>query len=492
MKAKVLLLFLIGVAASATPFRLSLSDVPRTLDPHLLRGSSGQYVSHQLYRNFYRIKEDNSLQGELGDSCQPKKKKWVCKIKDSSRWSDGSPLTSEDFKQSWLRSLTLPSPRASLLFPIKNAESIFNKTSPRDSLGIKILSPKTFEIYWEKESEPTAVFLSSPLFVPLPKGEWPSKVPSLFSGPYSLASIDTTQIIMTPNPHYYKKNTRPTLHWLLIDETLLVQAYQSKKIDFLRRVPTSQLPLFKKREGFFQVEVLRLDSLFFGPQLVDKENLRLNLIHSLDYLAFQKLFYSNSKPGCVGIPREFYEGDEICLTTAVSLKKNDSSFSDLEFLYSSLGGEDHRRLAEWLQNQWLKKLNLKVKVRGLENKIFLTQLKQNPPSIFRRGVSPESPHCSSLLELFHSSNADNRSQIRDLSLDQSIQNLKLHENPLTPWPPSKKSKDLCRESLVKLLSKNQIIPTGRIEMSFALQPQWKNLKINSLGHMDLSDLELIK
>lgn len=479
-----LFFLLIGALVQAAPFRLSLTEPPRNLDPHLLRSSSGQYVIQQLYRNFFRFNQNHELVPELGESCQTQKTKWICQIKPAAQWHDGTPITAQDFKKSWQRILTLPSPRADLLFAIQNAQAIFEKRKTAETLGVRIVNEKTFEIQWEKGALPTSLFLMSPLFVPLQNGELN---PKKFSGPYQLSSTSTTEVSMGPNSFYYLQNRRPALQWVLIDENLTVQAFEKKQIDFLRRVPTSLIPQKRALPGFFQTESLRLDSLFFGPQLLKNKDLREQLITSLNYTDMQKLFNSTTRPGCMGVPLLFYSGDEICYTSR-SPEKLKSPPPSLEFRFSSLGGEDHRRLAEWLQNQWQEKLALKVTVQGLENKIFLAQIEQNPPSIYRRGLSPEWPTCSGVLESFHSKNPDNRSQVKDQKLDQLIEQLQKVE--MGSVTPTKKTKELCKQSLLRLKELNQNIPTGRIFFSFMIQPQWGGLDINLLNHLDLGQLEL--
>lgn len=463
-----------AAAESAAVFSLSLSEIPKSFDPHTLRSSSGQYVQQQLYRNFYRLDKNNQLIPELGEKCLKKPGAHVCEIKKTAKWSDGTDITADDFLKSYQRILTLPSPRADLLFWILNAEDIMNKKRPMKDLGFKVLGPKKFEIQWQNKNEPADFLLMSPLFVPLKNGNQHSEV---FSGPYQILSKTPTEFKMTANPHYFKKNNRPQLNWLLFDENLAYQAFENQKLDFLRRVPTSRIPELKKSPDFFLSPVLRLDSLFFGPDLKANLELRKQLIEALDYEQMQKLYNSESRPGCVGVPLEFYSGDEICFPN----KKNKVSLKNqkpLQFTYSSLGGEDHRRLAEWLQSEWRKNLNLSIQVRGLENKIFLNQVRTQPPAIFRRGLSPENPTCFGILESFHSKSPDNLSILIDEKFDQMLGTLKQNSTP-----------QKCREVLQYLLDQKIMIPTGRIFFAFRMSQKWQNLELNLLNHMDLSELE---
>ncbi|MFN8846914.1 MAG: ABC transporter substrate-binding protein [Bdellovibrionales bacterium] len=491
---------LFGAAVQAAPFRISLNEVPRNWDPHEQRSSSGGYLLQQLYRNFYKLGSDGKITGDLGEGCTPQNKKWLCKIKDNSKWSDGSAITAQDFQKSWLRVLTRPAPRANLLFSIKNAEDIFKKQKPLEALGLQVLDEKTFSIEWTDPNRPDPTLLLSPLFVPVKNGEW--KKNTFFSGPYIIKTVTSTQIELLNNIHYPISHPRPEVHFILLDESLMVQAFIKNQLDFVRRVPTSQIPQFKKDPRFLQVETLRFDSLFFGPQLKNEEPLRKNLITTLNYKELQSLLNSESLPGCVGLPLSFYSGPELCVTSTTPNSQNSiqtpqnsdpkktkpaAKLKKYDFLYSALGGEDHRRLSEWLQSQWSNLIQLEV--RGMENKIFLSRLQQQRPALFRRGISPEFPSCSSLLKIFQTTSSDNISEIKDAKIDQALNELQNSEDLLKG--PHAKSQKLCRKTLELILNQNQSIPTGRIFMSFLLNPNWKGVEINSLNHLNLSLLKKV-
>ncbi len=466
-----------GLGWSQTPFHLSLTSPPRDLDPHHLRASSGQYLSQQLFRHFYRLSEDNEFVPELGERCIKKPKKWTCHLKKNLKWSNGQPITAEDFVLSYRRILTRPSPRADLLAPIANAQDILNKKKPASALGVKAVNPHTLEIQWEVAGSDYEYILMSPVLVPLPEGDFK---PHENRGPYKLTQITSRQVVLEPNEHYHKKNDRPPLHWLLYEDTLAIQAYRQNQLDFLRRITTSMIPTFQRQPGFRWTPVNRLDSLVMGPSLLKDQELRRKLIASLDYQEMQSLYHSPHRPGCFGMPLDLYEGDEICYHEPAPAKENlDRSLS---FIYSALGGEDHRRLSEWLQSQWRTKLGIKLQVKGLENKIFLQQIASSPPDIYRKGLSPENPTCHGSLEIFTSKHPDNFLKFQNPRFDELVGKLSQGD--------SKSQKKICREALLILKESELLIPTGRLSFAMAVHPQWNHVRINSLNHLDLSELSM--
>lgn len=466
-------------AETSAPFRLSMMDAPKNLDPHRSRSSSGSFLLQQLYRNFFVLDDKNSYVPELGEKCvtgksKRSKLKWTCTLKKDLKWSDGSALTAEDFVLSARRILTLPSPRADLLFNIQNARAVFEKKKKPEELGIKVVDSRTFEITWLNSSPDQNIFLMSPLFTPLPKGEFKK----IYSGPYLLKSKNSQQVLLEPNPAYFKKNSRPPVEFQIFEENLAVKAFEKKQIDFLRRVPTAQIAQFEKSPSFHWYPVLRLDSIAFGPELKDQPEVRKRLTESLNFSELQELFHSPGKVGCPGLSPEMF--DEICYRgnqNFVATKK----LRPYKFVFSSAGGDDHRRLAEWLQSQWLKKLNLNLALQPLENKIFQDLLEKNPPALYRRGINLEGPSCFNGLQLFTQNHPDNFLGFKNAEYDTIVAELQNTSS-------DKQSKKLCTQALKVLMDSYVFIPTGRIHFAILANPQWVGWRLNQLNHLDLSEL----
>jgi oligopeptide transport system substrate-binding protein len=77
---------------------------------------------------------------------------YTFKLRADAKWSDGSPVTAEDFVFSLQR---VEDPKtaagyANILFPIKNAEKVNKGEVPVDQLGLKTIDEKTLEITLER------------------------------------------------------------------------------------------------------------------------------------------------------------------------------------------------------------------------------------------------------------------------------------------------------------------------------------------------------
>ncbi|WP_374030241.1 hypothetical protein [Bdellovibrio bacteriovorus] len=97
-----LLVFPALSSANTKAFRLHLSNEPGSLDPNRQKTSASSYLLGNLYRNIFTFDDQKGLVPDLGSGCtRDKKKNLTCRLKKDLRWSDGTPLTSEDFLRSY-------------------------------------------------------------------------------------------------------------------------------------------------------------------------------------------------------------------------------------------------------------------------------------------------------------------------------------------------------------------------------------------------------
>lgn len=118
---------------------------PATLDPHLVDAHTDMRVIVALLEGLCAIDERTSqavpAAAERWES-SPDGLTWTFHLRAGLQWSNGEPLTADDFVQSWRRALSpnLASPYAYFLFPIKNAEA-FNAGKLLDPAALGLAAP---------------------------------------------------------------------------------------------------------------------------------------------------------------------------------------------------------------------------------------------------------------------------------------------------------------------------------------------------------------
>lgn len=479
-------LFLAFSARATTPepiFRLHLTNEPTSLDPNLQRSFTSSYLLGNLYRNLLRINEQNELVPDLGVECKRDRKRDLqCLLNKNLQWSDGSPLTAQDFLNTYKKILNAKTkaPRADILFKIKNAQDIYLEKKPASSLGITAPNAWTLKFEFQTPDPEFEFNLASTILAPT-KSDL-----SAFNGPYKLNEWKKGQKITIERNSYYSEGhpQRPKVEFLFIEEdAVALQLYQKGELQFLRRLPTLFIPKYKAQKDFQWVPVIRLDYIGFGPELKNNEDIRKAFIYSLNYRELQKIFFSEGLPGCIGLPDAWFPQKAPCYE--FNLKKVPSVKSHREYLFafSSQGGEDHKRATEWMQNQWNKNTGLRVRLESKENKIFLDLLDKNPPALFRKGVSPAHPTCLSALETFSAENQENYLKLQSEEYQEIL-------DKLSQASSESERKKLCLMGTQYLLDHFLFIPTGAIHFAMLIKPEWVGWKLNQSNQLDLSNLHL--
>lgn len=477
-------------AAQKAPFRLHLFSEPVHFDAYRQKNSNAGYLLSQTHWSYLKFKA-GELKPALAEACDWKGPlKVECKLRENLKYSNGQPILPGD----WLRPLKLmldpknPAPKADLLFPIKNARKILEGKSDFSTLGMK--SEKNRIVFdLEYPYSDFLYHLTVAHLAPLAADTTPKNVAEIpTSGPYKIKEYQpANRTVLEPNLHFFdaKAATRPLVEYLFVSEdAVALSLYKTGKLDFNRRLATMNLPEFQKSAEYHEIPLLRFDYIGLRPFL-DLEQ-RRKLAESLDYEALGKMFFAKPRPGCLGIPAEWYGGKNFChdfKTKAPLGAAASSPFPKSKILFSRLGGDDHRRAMEWVQSEWMGHLGYLVDLQQMENNLFLEELKKKGPVLFRKGVSLDRPSCLAAIEVFHSESVENFFQWQPAEMDRWIEELRRSSN-------RSDQQNICKEAVSYLMKNFWIIPTGPIYFAVLAKPQWTGWNLNQLNELDLSELRL--
>lgn len=131
------------------------------------------------------------------------KKRMTFILREDAYFSDGSKITAEDVRRSWLMLLSTPdAPYASLLDIIKGAEAFRSGTGKVDDVGIYVTDEKTLSVYLLSPANYLPKVLCHSAFSVV------SSNPTAFSGPFEIFDQEEGCIVLQKNPYYWdKKNT---------------------------------------------------------------------------------------------------------------------------------------------------------------------------------------------------------------------------------------------------------------------------------------------
>ncbi|HEX7673405.1 MAG TPA: peptide ABC transporter substrate-binding protein [Bdellovibrio sp.] len=472
-----------GVDQKSTPsvFRLHLSNEPSNLDPNKQKTSASSYLLGNLFRNIFTFDDAKGLQPDLGEACvHNKDKSLTCKLKKDLYWSDSTPLTAEDFIRTYKKILDpkTAAPRADLLFKIKNAKAIYRKEKSPDALGITAPDKWTLKFEFSEPDPDFEYNLTNFILAPTKEDL------NIFSGPYKIKEWKKGQkLVLEPNLKYKGGNSRrPLVEFLFVEEdTVALQLYEKNELQFLRRLPTLFIPSYKDRKDFYWIPVTRFDYIGFGPELATNEDIRKAFTYSLNYEELQRIFSSKGKPGCAGLPDSWFPKQAPCFDFDLKKVPDVKSSKIYTFMFSTLGGEDHKRATEWLQDQWRKNAHLQVNLQVKENKVYLHDLENNTPPLFRKGVAVDRPTCYAALETFSKDSPENFIRLNSPEYQKILETLGRTTNTV-------EQRKLCLSGVEYLMNRHLIIPMGAIHFSILAKGSFSGWKLNQMNQLDLSDL----
>lgn len=201
--------------------RASLSSEPASLDPALATDTGTATVLTNLFEGLTR---------DAGYGPFPAlAERWeidaagttyTFHLREGLRWSNGDPLTAEDFVYAWTRVLDpkIASPYAFQLSYIKGGLA-FSESDPHNpaayeaakaALGLKAPDARTLVVTLEAPTPYFAALTSTATLQPVPRRlvetnpDWAARADQFVAnGPYKLVEWDATRLVMVKNPTYW-------------------------------------------------------------------------------------------------------------------------------------------------------------------------------------------------------------------------------------------------------------------------------------------------
>ncbi|MCC8381894.1 ABC transporter substrate-binding protein [Xenorhabdus sp. PB30.3] len=187
-----------------------------SLDPHVVEGGPETNVIRNLFEGLVTT----DLNGETVPGVAEKWENegyqvWTFYLRKDAKWSDGKPVTAQDFVYSWRR-LSDPkvgSPYASYLqyTYMLNADNILQGTKSPEQLGVKALDEQRFQVTLSRPVPYLISMLSHTPLKPVRQDvvekfgiKWTSPENFIGNGSYILKEwVINERMVLTRNPHYW-------------------------------------------------------------------------------------------------------------------------------------------------------------------------------------------------------------------------------------------------------------------------------------------------
>ena len=361
---------------------------------------------------------------------------WTFHLRPEATWTDGNPLTAEDFVYSWRRIIdpATASPYANLLYYVKNGEALNDGTAEDlATLGVRAVDAHTLEVTMER---PTAFFVSMTphyAFTAVPRqaieahgDRWLAPENHVSSGPFRLVKRTPYDRIVIEKWDGHWDAARVQLERVIFlpieDQNTAVSLYKANEVHVLagggQSVPTAFVKALRPKLDF-HVEPeygVYYYSLNVNRPPLDNKLVRRALAMSIDKKAICEKFLGGGQvPAWNWIPPKTpnypyptplqYNPEEARRLLAEAGYPGGQGFPKIEIFFNTL--ESHRQLAELIQNTWRRELNIPVELNNQEWQVYQRTRETRQFDIARDGWIADYLDPNTFLDLFQAVTLNN-------------------------------------------------------------------------------------
>ncbi len=186
---------------------------PQSLDPQLATTTNEAAILRELFEGLFTDGPDGNPEPGVAKTWQvsPDGLVWTFHLRPE-RWSDGEPLTADDFVYAYRRMLDprTASSYAYLLYVIKNAQALNDGSVGPDQLGVRALDDETLQLTLEHPASYLPQLLKHQAYFPIPAhlvqktgDAWKNPGVMVSNGPYRLVAWKLGDYVrIEKNPFY--------------------------------------------------------------------------------------------------------------------------------------------------------------------------------------------------------------------------------------------------------------------------------------------------
>ncbi len=396
---------------------------PDSLNVHLAQGINSQNILLDTYEGLMtfnakgRIVEGVISHYEISDN----QKQWTFHIKPTAKWSDGKPLTADDFLNAWQLAYA-PQTAA----PYRH---LFNNLVKQNTL--QVTAPHANQLTVEL-NHPDGGFLNKlalPIFYPLPSHTADLKISN---GAFYLDQWDIQEKIhLQKNPHYHAANhvkLQQVVYWVTENQNSELLRFRAKELHMTETIPDHQIEWLSENYPDELKIAPYYGTFFLGLNLKDKnlknKTLRQALSAAIDRTILVDKVLKSGQQAAYQIvpPQKPADNDPLFNIGQAKTWLIQSGFNTaterLEILYNN--SDNQKKVALAVAAMWRQNLGIKSTLRNQEWKIFVNTRKGQNKQVFRSGWIADYSSPINFLELFHSASHFNFYGMHNESYDTLI------------------------------------------------------------------------
>ncbi|WNN42577.1 ABC transporter substrate-binding protein [Winslowiella toletana] len=379
-------------------------------------------------------------------------KVWTFWLRDDARWSNGEPVTAQDFVWSWQRLVDpkTASPYASYVqyAHIENVDDIINGKKPVSALGVKALDDRRLQVTLSEPVPYLLSMLAHTAMKPVNRhavesyGEqWTRPEHYVGNGAYTLGNwVVNEKIVLKRNPQYWN-NSKTVIEQgtflPIASEVSDVNRYRSGEIDITNSaIPPDLYPMLKKQLGQ-QVRVSPYLCTFYyeinnqrAPFTDARVRTALKLTLDRDIIA-EKIMGQGQIPA-YGLTPPFTEGASLTPPSWFTLTQAErnakakallaeagySADKPLKFTLLYNTSDQNKKQAIAAASMWKKNLGADVALQNQEWKTLLTARHNGEFDVVRATWCSDYNEPSTFLNMLLSDSSTNTAFYKSPAFDQ--------------------------------------------------------------------------
>ncbi len=435
-----------GEETDIRTFTIANGTEPETLDPHLMSGVPEHRIAMGIYEGLVTVDPETAL------AVPGVAESWTVSDDGTvytftlreTNWSDGTPITAQDFVASWRRVLDPETAAPYAWFPsmfLKGAEAYNAGEADADSLQVRALDDRTFQFETIGPLPYVINALSHYTFGVVPThaiekhgAAWVQPENFVGNGPYLISDWETQrQVSLEPNEHYWdqsKANVGKIVFLPVEEQTVMYNMFLNEEINWSTDYPDAQIEEIRLRGDHHSEPYLGTYYYIFqtehGP--LQDARVRKALSMAIDrQLLIETVIRGGQSPAVTMVPPmagyTAIAGLEENVQKAQALLAeagypNGSGFPKLEILYNT--SENHKSIGEFIQQQWFDNLGVDVDLTNQEWGVYLNTRRKGDFHIARAGWIGDYPDPNTFLDMFVSGGAMNGGRYANSAYDELI------------------------------------------------------------------------
>lgn len=491
--------------------KVNINTEPPSLHPGLAQDSTSGTVLRQVMEGLTRIGQEDKPEAAMAEDWEisEDQKTYTFNIREDAQWSNGDPVTAEDFAYAWKWALdpANESVYAYQLYYIEGAEAANTGDGSLDDVGVKAVDEKTLEVTL---ANPTPYFLELTAFytyLPINSNiakenkDWATDAGENYTtnGPFHLAEwAHSDQITLEKSDTYWDKDTvklDKIEMYMINDPNTELSMFDNGELNWAGSptgtLPTDAIPALKDSGRLTTQPIAGIYNYKFNTNVepLDNVNIRKALAYGIDRQSLiDNILQAEQLPAMAIVPPTmfpesekgyFADNDVEAAKEFLAKGLEEMGLSDVselpELKLSYNTNEGHQKIAQAVQDMWVENLGVKVTLDNSEWNVFLDTVKSEDYQIARMGWLGDFNDAMNFLEMYRDADGGNNNTGWE---DPEYQ--KLLDQSQTETDPEKRQQ-MLKDAEAILMDAMPVAPIYFYTNSWVKDDNLKDVQVSGLG-----------